>query len=143
MSTLIRVFVYGSLKPGQANHYVCERYVVDAHPAIANGHLFHLPFGYPAMTSGGTGLVSGYLLTFTDRSILSILDDFEQHDPEEFWRYVPGQRLEANQYFRRELPIFTPERSPLESAWSYVMEPQQIQRLGGIAIPDGNWQGQT
>ncbi len=139
---MIHVFTYGTLKPGEINHQVCAADVVEAQPAIAIGRLYHLPFDYPAMTLEPDDIVQGYLLTFTSPEVLIRLDEFEQHDPEAFQRVAPGQCFAANQYQRQWLPILTPQRQPLVSAWGYVMTPEQISRLNGKLVPIGNWQGQ-
>lgn len=134
---LIRVFVYGTLKPGEVNHRVCEPYVVAAHPAIAPGRLYQLPFDYPAMTPDDPGEVQGCLLTFTDPRILGILDAFEQHDPDVFQRLLPDRDIHHHQYQRQQIAL----RSPTESAWAYVMTRHQIEQLNGIAVPSGQWSG--
>lgn len=133
------VFVYGTLKPGAVNHAVCDRFVVATQPAIAHGRLYHLPFGYPAMTLDQTGIVHGFILSFADPAILEILDEFEQHDPLTFHQIVPERSLAAHQYHRVCLETFTPRHSFLADAWGYTMTVQQIHALGGIEIVDGNW----
>ncbi len=49
---MINVFVYETLKPGEANY---QKYsagkVVEVKRAIANGKLYNLPMVYPAITS--------------------------------------------------------------------------------------------
>lgn len=140
-SPLIRVFVYGTLKPGEANYRVCEPYVVGAHPAIAPGGLYQLPFDYPAMTLEDPGEVQGCLLTFTDPAILDILDEFEQHDPETFLRLMPDRDIAHHQYQRQRIPLLSLERSPTESAWAYIMTRHQVTQLNGVTIPTGQWSG--
>lgn len=139
ISTSVNVFVYGTLKPNEINHSVCADYVEECHPAIAHGLLYHLPFGYPAMTPTEAGVVQGYVLVFTNPIVLSVLDDFEQHDPEKFRYYAPGQSLVANQYQRQLLQAYTPDHYPAWLAWSYVMTVEQISRVNGIAAPSGCW----
>ena len=66
----MKVFVYGTLKPGECNYRrYCEGKVVEALPAIARGQLFALPIGYPAMVAG-EGIVCGFLLRFANCGIL-------------------------------------------------------------------------
>lgn len=138
---MIRVFTYGTLKPGEVNHRVCAPDVVEAHPAIAIGRVYHLPFDYPAMTLEEPGVVHGYVLTFAIPGILAKLDQFEQHDQATFERVAPGHSFAANQYSRQLLSIFTPKQAPLEPAWGYVMTREQIHRLNGQLVPGGCWQG--
>lgn len=139
ISASVNVFVYGTLKPNEINHFVCADYVEECHPAIAHGLLYYLPFGYPAMIPTEAGLVQGYVLVFTNPRVLSVLDNFEQHDPEKFRVYAPGQILAANQYQRKLLQTYTPDHEPAWLAWSYVMTAEQIFCLNGIAAPNGCW----
>jgi gamma-glutamylcyclotransferase (GGCT)/AIG2-like uncharacterized protein YtfP len=133
-----QVFVYGTLKPGECNDWVIKDYVLATCPAIALGQLFSLPLGYPAMTPGNDP-IQGVLLSFRDSSILTTLDAFEQHDPQKFAQYAPGQILQQNQYQRHPIAVFTPSHQPLGTAWAYLMTPEQINRLGGILLPGGRW----
>lgn len=139
MPTLTYVFVYGTLKPGEVNYSVCADSVVHVQPAIAQGRLYHLPFGYPAMTLGAAEIVQGFVLSFADPSILTILDEFEQHDHETFQQLAPEQFLAANQYQRVILETHTPKRSPLMHAWGYVMTLEQVVRLNGVRLATGCW----
>lgn len=135
----LNFFVYGTLKPGEVNHWVCASYITAIQPAIVAGRLYHLPLGYPAITTVEEGIVHGYLCSFDDPQVVSILDEFEQHDPQALERVAPGQSLDAYQYSREVLALFTPKRSPLGSAWGYVMTCEQIRCLRGNLVPEGNW----
>ena len=75
-----RVFVYGTLKPDQANfEKYCAGKVIAQQQAIAYGELFLLPMGYPAMIVGNSP-VYGYLLSFKYDSILiNIFTDGENN----------------------------------------------------------------
>ena len=118
---------------------MCAAAVVKSQPAIAAGCLYALPLGYPAMTLG-TGTVHGVLLSFTDGTILERLDAFERHDPAEFLEYAPSQRLEQNEYDRRQITVYDSDRRCLGLAWSYIMTLEQVQQLGGTLLPNGQWQ---
>ena len=135
---MIQVFVYGTLQPGEPNYSVCAGYVVESQPAIANGCLYALPLSYPAMTLDA-GTVYGALLSFTDVTILERLDAFERHDPAEFSELAPGQRLEQNEYERKQIAVYSYDRRFLGLAWSYIMTLEQVQQLGGILLPNGQW----
>ncbi len=143
LQVFVQVFVYGTLKPGEANYRICEPYVVETQPAIAQGRLFHLPLGYPAAAFRETAWVQGYVLTFADPEILPMLDKFEQHDPSQFQHYAPALILEHHQYDRQQIKTFTTERSPLGFAWSYGMTLKQIQHLGGQEVQGGIWSQAT
>lgn len=143
MNTNLNFFVYGTLKPGEVNHWVCAPYIATIQPAIVSGRLYHLPFGYPAVTIEEDGIVQGYLCSFTASKIVSILDEFEQHDPQTFEHLAPGRAFAANQYSRKLLTIFTPKRSRLGYAWGYVMTREQIRCLSGQWVPGGIWSSRS
>lgn len=126
----MNVFVYGTLKPGKSNYYLCENYVLTAKKAIAKGKLFHLPIGYPAMTSG-EGKVHGYLLSFPDSQILPVLDDLED--------YNPTKPMSENIYNRQKEEIFDLDGLSLGQAWIYIMTSEKVNQFGGIPIFDGCW----
>jgi gamma-glutamylcyclotransferase (GGCT)/AIG2-like uncharacterized protein YtfP len=138
MEAGLRVFVYGSLKPGEINDWVYAGSTLEAQTAIAYGQLYALPLGYPAMTSGKS-LVYGYLLSFASLDILPILDQFEQHDLEALKRCAPEQSFEQSQYERRLIEVFKQNRSRLGFAWAYTMTTEQVSQLGGIRLTCGNW----
>jgi gamma-glutamylcyclotransferase (GGCT)/AIG2-like uncharacterized protein YtfP len=90
---MLKVFVYGTLKPGEANYQrYCGFQVVDAKKAYTFGKLFALPMGYPAMTLGHS-LVYGYLLTFLEQKVLNNLDILED--------YQPSRQMSENLYNRQ------------------------------------------
>ncbi|MBD2293323.1 gamma-glutamylcyclotransferase [Anabaena sphaerica FACHB-251] len=127
---ILRVFVYGTLKPGEANYHLCERQVLRAKKAITSGKLFTLPMGYPAMTLGD-GKVHGYLLYFADSAILTALDDLEDYDS--------TRPTSKNLYNRQSIEIFEPIGLSLGWAWAYLMTPEKVDRFGGIPQMDGCW----
>lgn len=129
----IRVFVYGTLKPGERNFdRYCAAKVVEMQEAIGFGQLYALPFGYPAMTKG-TNCVYGYLLSFDDPDVLLNLDALED--------YQPDRPLTENEYIREKIETFSLERQPLGLAWVYRMTPEMAKRLNGILLPNGRWTG--
>lgn len=136
---LLRVFVYGTLKPGGLyySHY-CEAHVVTHWRAIAPGSLFHLPAGYPALCWDGGGwgesgasAVQGYVLEFANPSVLVHLDELEG--------YSPDRPPEQNEYDRQHLPLQTLDGIPAGTAWGYTMTLHQIQQLGGQRVESGDW----
>ena len=128
---MLKVFVYGTLKPGEINYQrLCAGKVVEEKRAIAQGHLFALPFGYPAMTPGD-GRVQGYVLTFTDPEVLHALDLLEG--------YHPQRPLEQNEYNRQLIETFNLSGEPLETAWAYLMSPDLVRSYGGIFLHSGWW----
>lgn len=128
----MKVFVYGTLKPGECNYLrYCEGKVVDAFPARARGQLFALPAGYPAMVAG-VGNVCGFLLCFAEEAILDDLDRLED--------YHPGRDRSQNEYQRQSIEIFDLNFQPLGTAWAYLMLPDRVCSLGGIWLPEGTWE---
>lgn len=144
---MLKVFVYGTLKPGEAYYKeYCEPYVLEAMPALTKGCVFHLPQGYPAMTLGDLlpktldnfpletlheRYVTGALLHLKDEAAIAPMDEFEDYDP---------TLSEAeNLYIRQLRPVFSLDYQPLGSAWMYVMQPERVHQYGGILVPTGNW----
>ncbi len=129
----LRVFVYGTLKPGEANFdSYCASKVVEMTPAYTYGHLYALKVGYPAMTTGDTQ-VSGYLLTFEDSTILANLDELEDYDP--------TLAAAANLYQREWITCYAPSGESLGLAWGYRMAFSKVQQLGGVFLTSGVWRG--
>jgi len=130
----VKVFVYGTLKPGEGNYpRYCEGKVLDSTPAYTDGHLYALNVGYPAMTLGDTQ-VSGVLLTFSDETILSDLDELEDYDP--------TRPASENLYQRESIRVYTPSGESLGTAWGYRMTFWRVQQLGGVFLSSGCWRGE-
>ncbi len=128
---MLKVFVYGTLKPGEAYYTrYCEPYTVQVQPALTRGQLYHLPQGYPALTPG-EGWVTGVLLHLRDDTGLAALDAFED--------YNPALPASENEYQRQCRPVYSCDRHPLATAWMYVMAPARAQAHGGILIAAGVW----
>ncbi|WP_434684364.1 gamma-glutamylcyclotransferase family protein [Pseudanabaena minima] len=130
-TALCYVFVYGTLKPNEANFETyCAGKFHSQQQAIAYGDLFVLPMGYPAMTVGNAQ-VHGYLLSFPDASILESLDELED--------YQSDRASHENLYDRRLIEVFDLQGESLGMAWAYFMELAQVTKFAGIAQPDGLW----
>ncbi|MEA5502526.1 gamma-glutamylcyclotransferase [Halotia wernerae UHCC 0503] len=133
LSQQVRVFVYGTLKPGEANYQrYCAGKVLNAQRAVVKGQLFTLPLGYPAITPGEY-FVHGYLLSFADLNILDALDKLED--------YQPTRQMSANLYSRQEVEIYDHQGLPLGQAWVYFMTIERVYQLKGILQPNGWWSG--
>lgn len=127
----LKVFVYGTLKPGEGNYQrYCAGKVVKAKRAIAQGLLFALPVGYPAMTPGDTP-VHGFLLTFANSGILLELDQLED--------YHPSRPVEQNEYYRQQIITYDLDGRSQKPAWAYLMTFEQVSRRGGVLLPAGWW----
>lgn len=137
MAEALRVFVYGTLKPGEANYQAyCAGRVVECVEAIAFGTLYDLPLGYPAMTVGSAP-VHGYLLTFHDLTVLQELDELED--------YSTTRPPEDNEYRREWIEVFENQkflqghRRTLGFAWIYLMSEALVKTLGGSILVTGCW----
>ena len=131
---MLTMFVYGTLKPGEAAHeQYCAPYLKASQPAWVRGVLFHLPQGYPALTEGDRW-VEGALLHLREEAAIAQMDAFEDYDPT-----LPDVE---NLYVRRSRPVFSTERQSLGLAWIYLMAPERVAELGGIVIPNGVWSSQ-
>jgi gamma-glutamylcyclotransferase (GGCT)/AIG2-like uncharacterized protein YtfP len=137
--SLVRVFVYGTLKPGYAPHQLFCAAAVSMAAAIVYGQLYHLPLGYPALIVGGNQPVYGYMLTFATAEVLAVLDEYEQHDPAQLAAYLPEAELASCNYQRQWVDLLDGQQQPLAPAWAYVMTLAQVDRLQGQLIADGVW----
>lgn len=131
MENPCRVFVYGTLKPGERyyNDY-CAKWAIAAKPGIVFGCLYALPLGYPALVPGDRP-VRGVVLTFAEDGILQTLDELEDYDP----RRSPHE----NEYHRRQTNIFTLDHHPLGTAWVYWMNHEQVEQLHGSLCTQNYW----
>ena len=128
-----RVFVYGTLKPDQANfEKYCAGKVIAQQQAIAYGELFALPMGYPAMIVGNSP-VYGYLLSFKDDSILESLDELEDYQSDR----GSIENLTENLYNRQQIEVFDNKGISLGTAWAYFMTLDQVTKFDGIPQPNG------
>lgn len=129
---MINVFVYGTLKPGEANYQsYCEGKVRAYSPAYTKGNLYSLPLGYPAMTVG-KNRVKGVLLTFDCANILESLDRLET--------YQENRPSELNEYDRFLVPVYNLNDRPLGQAWCYFMTIEKVEQYQGTIIPSGWWE---
>lgn len=130
---MVKVFVYGTLKPGEENYQrYCAGKVVETTKAIAQGKLFALPMGYPAMTPGNSP-VHGYLLSLTNLDVLKALDELED--------YHPTRAASENLYNRKQIETYNPQGNLLGCAWVYIMTQELALQLRGVHLPNGWWSG--
>ncbi|MCW5314267.1 gamma-glutamylcyclotransferase [Nostoc sp. KVJ3] len=128
-SDLVRVFVYGTLKPGEANY---QKYCADKVIDFVQGKLFALPMGYPGMTLGDSQ-IQGYLLSFANPKILNELDVLEN--------YQPNRQPPENLYNRQIIEVYEQKSLSLGWAWVYLMTLEQVDQFQGFLQPDGWWSG--
>jgi gamma-glutamylcyclotransferase (GGCT)/AIG2-like uncharacterized protein YtfP len=132
MDSLIKIFVYGTLKPNYANYNLyCRGQTISEIPAYTYGSLYLLPgLGYPAL-SEGTGVVWGYLFFFDNANILKDLDILED--------YQSDRNESENEYQRKLIEVYKQENEKTEKAWAYLMKLEKIKSYGGIPIESGNF----
>ena len=132
MRTLVDgVFVYGSLKRGEANWRLAA-HCTSRETAVARGTLYQQRNGFPAMTTQGDGQVHGELLRFDDLGpTLQNLDKLERYDPAE---------PQNSKYIRVPLEVVGVSGQTLR-AWGYVFTPETVKQTGCRPIASGVWQG--
>ena len=128
--------MYGTLKPGGFYHDAyCGSFHFEATNAVVRGQLYHFPsLGYPGATEHPTEHIQGVLLTFhhPEKEVLSKLDVLEGYDP--------SRPADANEYYRKQVPVFEKAGQPLGyDAWCYFMEQRKVDTLNGQRLPSGLW----
>lgn len=131
---MLRVFVYGTLQPGERFHlpYCGDRVRVEGE-ALASGRLYHLPqLNYPAMTRE-PGWVRGVVLSFDDPQAILKLDTLEG--------FVGDRDPASNEYNRYEVEVFdaAEQSRSFGVAWAYYMSSEKVRQYGGIWLPGGLW----
>jgi gamma-glutamylcyclotransferase (GGCT)/AIG2-like uncharacterized protein YtfP len=130
-SSIVRVFVYGTLKPGESNYQTyCQGKTITEIQAYTKGQLYHLPAGYPAITVG-TNKVQGYLLSFRNSKIVISLDCLEN--------YQENRALEQNDYYRQKVPIYSLSDRSLGTAWCYLMTQTKVAEFQGQFLNTNSW----
>lgn len=129
---MLKVFVYGTLKPGQRNYPIyCEGKVIKAEKCWTKGQLFALPAGYPALIKGNDK-VEGFLLTFADELVLRNLDKLEGYDARKI--------ADMNYYQRQKIIVYDASNNSLGEVWAYLMTLAKVKSLNGVLIPSGCWE---
>lgn len=128
----VKVFVYGTLMPGECNHLIyCQSQIEPPAAGYVLGKIYHLQrCGYPGVCPG-KDKVWGYCLTFPKDFSLADLDDLED--------YQLGRDSRLNVYERFLETVFDSQGKIVGEAWLYRMIPAKIQEYGGIYLPTGRW----
>ncbi|MBR8831075.1 MAG: hypothetical protein N5P05_003781 [Chroococcopsis gigantea SAG 12.99] len=131
---MLKVFVYGTLKPGESNYpRYCEKKVIQHERVYTKGQLFHLQaLGYPGLTRGDSR-VEGVLLCFADESVLENLDSLED--------YRSDRSPDLNEYQREKIEVYSLAGEPLGQVWGYIMSSDKIKGYGGVPVVSGWWTG--
>ncbi|WLW55160.1 gamma-glutamylcyclotransferase family protein [Streptomyces sp. YU58] len=128
-------FVYGTLRPGEANHDLFLRgHTLSELPARLPDAMLYAGPGYPYAVEQPGSAVHGDLVTalpdtYTD--LLAALDRLEE--------YTPGDP--RNLYERVERKVTLLPDGPRVPAWVYLAAPTLTTHLRthGTPIPSGNW----
>jgi gamma-glutamylcyclotransferase (GGCT)/AIG2-like uncharacterized protein YtfP len=116
-----RLFVYGSLRTGQAARSLIVDHVIGSQPATVSGHIYALAESYPGYVPGDAGAVIGEMMVLSDlAAALALLDAYEG---EEFVRTLQEVRL--------------PDGSQVW-AWCYVLASPDLAE-GADLIESGDW----
>ncbi|MFF7639020.1 gamma-glutamylcyclotransferase [Streptomyces canus] len=128
-------FVYGTLRPGEANHDLFLRgRIRSEEPGRLVGALLYGGPGYPYAVEGAGGTVAGELVTpraDAYAELLAALDELEE--------YRPGDPRNLYERVARQV-IRTADGTPVR-AWVYVAAPPVAARLRarGRLIESGDW----
>lgn len=132
MNPDLKVFVYGTLKPG--GHYwpeFCEGKVLPQTPAKIRGELYDLHVGYPGLLVRGDDWVHGYILEFGNERDLDRLDYLEG--------YMPDRPESLNEYNRLKVPYYDQDGEPLGEVWTYEMTAATAAKHKATLIVGGDW----
>lgn len=117
-----RLFVYGTLRAGQAARSLIADHVLKSEPAAIHGSIYALADEYPGFLPGGDGVVVGELMTLGDlASALALLDAYEGED------------------FVRALQEVTMVKDGSRTwAWCYVLARPELAE-GAELVEGGDW----
>ncbi len=127
MPQIQRIFVYGTLRPGQSAYSLIAKSVASHIPATTLGQLVALPAGYPGLLSRGNGRVVGDLLT--------LARDMSPGSVEESLRAL--DRYEGDEY-DRELREVSLGDGTNARAWCYVLREAALTE-GWRVVESGDW----
>lgn len=125
MNNLNYVFVYGTLRKNERNHYLLKGSTLIAGQACTKGELFDTGASYPAMKESTTKMVYGELYLVSEEQ-LRVLDRLEGYDPER----------QHNLFDRKKQFIF--HDSGKKMAYLYIISGENEKMLT-IQIKSGDW----
>ncbi|GAB2751806.1 gamma-glutamylcyclotransferase family protein [Streptomyces bullii] len=135
-SSPLPFFVYGTLRPGEANHDLFLRgRTLTEEPGRFMGAVLYDGPGYPyAVEEPGGGVVSGELITALPEAYGDLLTELDRLEG-----YAPGSP--RNLYERVAREILRDTGGTAVRAWVYVAGPTVAARLRarGKLIETGDW----
>ncbi len=127
---MLPFFVYGTLLPGQANHYLWGNSIVKMETAVfPHGRLFDMG-SYPMMVEQPGELVKGQLITVDSASydsVIATLDTLEGYNPKQ----------PTLSTYRRVERLVEVENGRSVTAWIYLGQPKYVKGL--LPIYSGDW----
>jgi gamma-glutamylcyclotransferase (GGCT)/AIG2-like uncharacterized protein YtfP len=116
-----RLFVYGTLRSGQAARSLIANYVVGAERGRVDGCIYALPDGYPGFLPGSSGTVVGEVVTLRELpAAFALLDAYE-----------------GDEFTRTLLQVAQSDGEPVW-AWCYVLS-QVVLAEGADLVEGGDW----
>jgi gamma-glutamylcyclotransferase (GGCT)/AIG2-like uncharacterized protein YtfP len=123
------LFVYGSMTEGMVHFDKIKDFIVSSTPAVANGSIFRLKIGIPAMALSGSDLIRGHLVELKTSEVLwHLLDSFFGFNQQDH---------EKSLYLREATNVLANDK--LMTAWVYVLPKDKIPANAQL-IPGGDWQ---
>ncbi|MGW0391710.1 gamma-glutamylcyclotransferase family protein [Streptomyces sp. NPDC003042] len=133
--TLLPIFVYGTLRPGEVNHdlFLRGRTAAEEPARLPGAALYEGP-GYPYAVERPGAVVAGELIAPVPGAygeLLAALDLLEGYE---------GPGRPGNLYDRVARETLRPDGTPVR-AWVYLAAAPLAQRLtrSGTEIPSGDW----
>jgi gamma-glutamylcyclotransferase (GGCT)/AIG2-like uncharacterized protein YtfP len=116
-----RLFVYGTLRTGEAAAALAAPHVRRAQPATVTGKIYAFSMGYPGLVASDAGSVRGEVLWLADPA--AALRELDEYEGEDFARVLCAAELEGGAQV---------------TAWCYVLtDPTSI--IDAELILDGDW----
>jgi len=116
-----RLFVYGSLRSGQAARSLIVDHVIGSQLATVGGHLYALAESYPGLVPGEAGTVVGEMMVLSDlAAAFALLDAYEGEE------------------FTRTLQEVTLADGSQVWAWCYILASPDLAE-GAELIESGDW----
>ncbi|MCM3728455.1 gamma-glutamylcyclotransferase [Neobacillus cucumis] len=121
----IAVFVYGTLRKNETNHYLMKGATLIANQAWTNGRLFDTGIGYPALKESINDKVYGELYLVSDEQLLR-LDELED--------YHPNNR---NNLYNRKRQVVYHDTGEMEAYLYFIAERHETMLKNDIE--SGDW----
>jgi gamma-glutamylcyclotransferase (GGCT)/AIG2-like uncharacterized protein YtfP len=129
-ASIAHIFVYGTLKTSQSNHYLIAPFIVETRPATVNGILYDCGL-WPALQVG-KGIVHGEVMTVAHHDLqmlLPVLDRLEEYNPAD---------EDHSPYVRRLVPCRVADVEPVETyAYLYRGPLDGLKVLSSGRWPEG------